>query len=321
MAAFGPVPSRRLGNSLGINNLSVKICTYSCTYCRIGNLKRTKNRRCAFFSPQDIFADIQDLIIKIKENNGEIDYLTFVANGEPTLDQNLGRILDLIRFFNVKLAVITNGSLLYKPEVRDDLCKADWVSVKIDSVDEKIWQKINRPHHHLNLQMIMDGQLRFADDFKGCLNTETMLVEGINTSSTSVQQTADFISRLKPAHAYISVPIRPPVDENVVQPTEETVNRVYQIFQDRIKNVECLLDYENISFGTTGDVEKGLLNILAVHPMRIDALIKYLHKSNCDWSMVEKLMARRQIVRIQYQGNLFYLRQMNKFSAKSEALF
>ncbi|MGD9900044.1 MAG: radical SAM protein [Calditrichaceae bacterium] len=312
MVAFGPVPSRRLGTSLGVKNLPFNICTYSCTYCQIGKLKRRKSRRCSFFSPQDIFADIQDLITKIKEQNDTIDYLTFVPNGEPTLDQNLGKILDLVRFFNIKLAVITNGSLLYNAEVRADLCKADRVSIKIDSVDEKIWKRLNRPHHQLKLQTILQGQQRFADDFKGCLNTETMLVEGINTSDTSIQKTADFIAGLKPSIAYISVPIRPPAENNVSPPTEETVNRIYHIFKERINSVQCLLGHEGNSFGITGNAEEDLLNILAVHPMRFDALIKFLQKSNLDWSIIENLLERKQIVAIQYKGSPFYLRRIEK---------
>ncbi|MGD9486414.1 MAG: radical SAM protein [Calditrichaceae bacterium] len=315
MIAFGPITSGRLGKCLGINNLPSKICTYSCSHCRVGKIKSKKCQRSVYLNPQDIFADLQDLIIKTKENNDKIDFLTIIPAGEPTLDQNLGRIFDLVRFFNIKLAVITNGSLLYNDETRADLCKADWVSIKIDSVDEGVWQKLNNPHHQLNLRRIMQGQLRFADEFNGSLNTETMLVEGINTGTACVEQTAEFIARLNPAVSYISAPIGSPASGRIVPPTEETVNRVFQNFNRRIKNVEYLLDYNDGGFDKTGRVEEDLLNLLAVQPMRIDALIRFLQETHSDWRVVDKLIARKQIINIPYEGHQFYMRRFSGLSS------
>lgn len=133
MIAFGPVPSRRLGRSLGINNIPPKVCTYSCVYCQVGKTTRMQSGRVRFYDPQEIYMEVAQKVEKARQKGEAVDYLTFVPDGEPTMDVHLGEEIELLKSLGLKIAVITNGSLVWRQDVRADLAKADWVSFKIDS--------------------------------------------------------------------------------------------------------------------------------------------------------------------------------------------
>ena len=149
LIAFGPVPSRRFGQSLGINNIPPKICTYSCIYCQLGRTNNQIVQREYFYKPKEINHTVKDKIKEAKERGETIDYLTFVPDGEPTLDINLGKEIELLKTLDIRIAVITNASLLWRKDVRDELRKADWISLKIDAVSQSIWHRTNRPHGSL----------------------------------------------------------------------------------------------------------------------------------------------------------------------------
>ena len=207
---FGPLPSRRLGLSLGVNNIPPKICSYSCVYCQLGRTKRLQTHREALFNPTEIIESVK----RKMESDDRIDYITFVPDGEPTLDVNIGREIEKLRDFG-RVAVITNASLLWREDVRNDLLKADLVSVKIDSVDEAIWRKVNRPHSSLSLGKILKGIEDFSKEFDGRLITETMLIRGVNDNPELAERTAEFIGELN-AKAYLSIPLRPPAEKWVL---------------------------------------------------------------------------------------------------------
>ncbi|MFO7742846.1 MAG: radical SAM protein, partial [Anaerolineae bacterium] len=133
MIAFGPVPSRRLGRSLGINNIPPKICTYSCAYCQLGRTIKMEVERRPFYEPEDILRHVQDKVEKSEGAGEAIDYLTFVPDGEPTLDANLGHEIELLQPLGIKIAVISNASLVWREDVREELGQADWVSLKVDA--------------------------------------------------------------------------------------------------------------------------------------------------------------------------------------------
>ncbi len=307
---FGPVPSRRLGRSLGINNIPPKNCSYSCIYCQIGRTKKIRIERENFYNSDDIFKQVEDKI-KLTHKQGEkIDYLTLVPDGEPTLDVHLGDTLERLKQFDIKIAVITNSSLMWREDVRKDLLQADWVSVKIDSVLEDEWRSINRPEKSLNIHDILEGISEFSDLYQGRLVTETMLVREINDDPENIQKTADFMGQLSPSTSYISIPIRPPAENWVKQPYEKILNRTYQIFSQKVNNTELLIGYEGNAFSSTGNIEKDLLSITAVHPMRKDAVVKFLKKTNANWNVVIKLIKKGIIIETKYKGRIFYSRKL-----------
>jgi len=310
MLTFGPVPSRRLGQSLGINNIPPKVCSYSCVYCQLGRTRKMEIKPSDFYNPKKIIKDVQKKLNQAGDMGESVDYLTFVADGEPTLDIHLGNLIDGLKSFGIKIAVITNASLIQDDKVKENLNKADWVSVKIDSVQEEIWRRINRPHNSLDFRIILNGILEFSRQFKGRLVTETMLVRSLNDSEDQIKETADFIGQLLPDTSYLSVPIRPPAEEYVQPPKEDKLIRLYQVFRSEIKEVEMLIGYEGNAFAFTGDAEKDLLSITAVHPMREDAVTEFLKKAHKEWCVVERLVDKGMLVERDFQGKKFYVRKL-----------
>jgi wyosine [tRNA(Phe)-imidazoG37] synthetase (radical SAM superfamily) len=310
MKVYGPVPSRRLGQSLGVNNIPPKICTYSCVYCQLGRTIRLQSERRTFYDPTDIASDAERQIRKARDRDERIDYLTIVPDGEPTLDIDLGREIGLLKELGIKVAVIENASLLWREDVRDDLSEADWVSLKVDAVTEEVWRKVCRPHSSLRHEMVLQGMVDFADMFKGELATETMLIQGLNDSVEEVEKIADFLATLRPSKAYIAIPTRPPAERWVRPASEQAINRAYQIFDGVLDHVEYLIGYEGNAFAFTGDVEEDLLSISSVHPMREEGVAGLLSKAGSDWGVVRKLLDEQRLIELEYGGNRFYMRRL-----------
>lgn len=310
MIVFGPIPSRRLGRSLGINNIPPKICSYSCVYCQIGTTNSMSIDRKEFYPCDEIVKEVSDKVKQLQSDNERIDFLTFVPDGEPTLDNNIGEEIDLLKPLGIKIAVITNSSLLWHEKVRKDLLNADWVSVKIDTVDKNIWHKIDRPNGKLELQKILYGIESFALEYQGTLVTETMLVKGLNDNPKSLNKTAEFISKIKSDKSYILVPTRPPAEKFVESPTAENINIGYQIFNEALNNVELLIGNEGTDFTYSSDAEKELLSILAVHPMRSDAVEMFLEKANLGWELVRNLISKNILMEVSYSGKTFFVRNI-----------
>jgi wyosine [tRNA(Phe)-imidazoG37] synthetase (radical SAM superfamily) len=308
MIAFGPVPSRRLGRSLGINNIPPKVCTYSCVYCQVGRTHRRLVERRPFYEPAEILESVRKQVRHARKRGEPIDYLTFVPDGEPTLDINLGHEIDQLKTLGIKIGVISNGSMIYRHDVQRDLMQADWVSLKFDSIRKASWRKINRPHQELELDEILKGMLAFSKIYSGELVTETMLVDGICIDSDPLKAMADFLSRLHPAKVYLSIPTRPPAETWVRPSLPGDINAAFQLFQSKIDQVEYLIGYEGNAFAYTGRVEEDLLSITAVHPMRRSAVSAFLQKAAADWSVVHRLMAQNKLVETEYEGQKFYLR-------------
>jgi wyosine [tRNA(Phe)-imidazoG37] synthetase (radical SAM superfamily) len=265
---FDPVSSRRLGKSLGINNVSARACTYSCMYCQAGKTSDVWCHRSVFNQPEDILREVEIRLTDASKKSEPVDYLVFVPDGEPALDRNLGTTIKLLKPFGIPVGIITNASMMRRPDVREDFCRADWVSLKVDAVQNATWRRINRPHFMLRLGPILDGMLRFANDFSGELVTETMIVRGVNDGRGSIKQVTDFLSGLQPHTAYLSIPARTPAEKRTSVPDESVLFEMFQSISEKVKHVEFLIGCEGDVFVSTGDVPRDLLSIAAVQPMR-----------------------------------------------------
>jgi len=308
MITFGPVPSRRLGKSLGINNIIFpKTCSYSCIYCQVGKTIKKNCKRDHFYYPKVIYERVVKHLNTLSENNYP-DYLTFVSNGEPTLDENLGEAIKLLRKTGIPVAVISNASLLYYDSVKEDLQLADWVSLKMDAGDIITWQLINRPVAGLDFENILTNIKLFRDGYKGRLCTETMIVNGINDSVENIPALAGIVKRINPETAYLAVPIRPPVEKFVKQPDAARLNLAWQTFNKMQIKTEFLTGYEGTNTGYTGNIYEDILNITAVHPLREDALHKLLQNDGAEFSIVDSLVHQRLIKSIIYEGNKYFIR-------------
>ncbi len=316
MIAFGPVPSRRLGRSLGINNIPYKICTYSCVYCQIGKTLKMEIERRSFYGKERIFREVQEHVERVRAKGEEIDYLTFVPDGEPTLDLDLKEEIRELKTMGIPIAVITNGSLIHLPEVREALMEADFVSLKVDGVSERGWRSIDRPHRKLNLDEIMRGMESFSKEFRGKLVTETMLVDlsdaplnlQDNLSENELKGIAEFVSRLSPDVAYLAIPTRPPAESWVRPAGEETLAMTYHIFNSMGIKTEYLIGFEGDEFASTGDIVTDILSITAVHPMREDALRTFVERNRGSWEVVEQLLREGRLKAVEYMGKRYYLR-------------
>ncbi len=316
MEAFGPVPSRRLGQSLGINNIPAKTCSYGCTYCQVGRTNVMQIRRQFFYEPEEVVEVVTRKVNSLRAGGEKIDYLSFVPDGEATLDINLGREIDMLRDLDIKIAVITNASIIDDPDVQQELARADLVSVKVDAVNERAWRAVDRPHGKLSLDTILEGVLQFSRMYKGRLLTETLLLDNANDSEADVTAVAQFIATLNADFSYICIPTRPPAENWVQPPTEEAINRAFQIFSTHVDNVECLLGIESGSFGFTGNVEEDILGITAVHPMRRSAVGEILERAGEDWTTIDRMVNEEKIVELTHAGERFYFRKLPNVKRK-----
>ena len=311
--AFGPVPSRRLGRSLGINNIPPKTCSYSCVYCQVGKTNNFTVDRQAFYKPEDLSKAVKRKIHEATIKNGIIDYLTFVPDGEPTLDLNISKEIPALKETGMPIAVITNASLLWRDDVKEDLRKADFVSLKIDAVSEDLWRQVNRPHKDLRLNMILEGIREFAEEFRGTLVSETMLIGNMDYGN-EFEKIAEFLKELKKLNkAYIAIPTRPPTENWVRRAKEDVMNAAFQAFSKKLgaSRVKYLMGYEGNAFASTGNVEEDLLSITAVHPMREEAVKKFLEKADVEWQVVEALLGENKLVKLEYEGNTYYMRKLS----------
>ncbi|MHA1626299.1 MAG: radical SAM protein [Candidatus Asgardarchaeia archaeon] len=311
MLAFGPVPSRRLGKSLGINNIPPKICSYSCVYCQLGSTIKKSIERKSYYKPEEIVKSVEKKIEEAKKRGERIDYLTFVPDGEPTLDANLGKEIELLKEMKIPIAILTNSSIIWRDDVKEDLLRADLVSLKVDAITDDSWRKVDRPHEGLKMDKILEGIVEFSKDFKGKLITETMLIDEVDYGR-EFEKIADFLAGLKLDTSYIAIPTRPPAEGWVRPPSERELNRAFQIFSKRLglDRVEYLIGYEGNAFAYSGNVREDILSITSVHPMREEGIMELLRKANADWSLIEEMVNEGKLIELEYEGHKYYMRKL-----------
>ena len=311
MTIFGPIPSRRLGASLGVNNIPYKICSYNCVYCQVGRTLHMQMKRTLYSNPSEVFEEVKIKIERIRETQQNVDYISIVPDGEPTLDSSLGELIERLKELGLPVAVITNSSLTWDKSVQEDLKKADWVSVKIDAISPNTWKQINRPHASLSLDEILQGMQEFAGSYTGTLCTETMLVKELNDNPEELTAIANFVkSRISPYKAYIGVPTRPPAEPWVSRPEPESITAAYAIFTKEGLNAETLTGYESSGFVVTDNPVEEILEITAVHPMRSDAVKDVLNRFSVGEDVLQQLVKEGRIRKVHYEGWDYYIRVM-----------
>jgi wyosine [tRNA(Phe)-imidazoG37] synthetase (radical SAM superfamily) len=263
-----------------------------------------------FFTPAVVVAAVREKLRMAQDRGEPVDYLSFVPDGEPTLDVHLGEEIEALQDTGIRLAVISNSSLIDRPDVREELSKADWVSLKVDAVSEDVWRRVDRPHRALELGAILLGIAGFARDYGGELTTETMLVRGVNDDPGELERIADFVAEVRPTRSYLSIPTRPPSEAWVEAASEQTLAVAFELFTARGIDTEYLVGYEGNSFAWTGNAADDLLSITAVHPMREDAVDEYLRKAGEGREPLERLVADCRLVRVTHGGHTYYVRKL-----------
>lgn len=309
---FGPVPSRRLGRSLGINAIPARMCSYACVYCQAGKTTQLTIRRRAFATPDAIARQVGARLAQAQRLGPPPEVITFVPDGEATLERELEAAIVGLRRFGLPIAVLTNASLIDDPQVTDALRAADIVSLKVDAVDEGIWRAVNRPHGSLSLAHQLQAALAFAGAFSGRLLTETLLVKGLNDGADHLQALAGFLALLGPEIAYLSAPIRPPAEPWVRPPLLSQLVQAHQILAARLPRVEYLLGDEGTDFYAGDDPIHSLLAITCVHPVRRPAALRLLQSTGDSQAALDRLVSSGQLRTVGQGGQTFYLRSVSR---------
>ena len=315
---FGPVPSRRLGQSLGIDTIPLKTCNWNCVYCQLGRTVPLTNERREYYPRDEILAEVEQALAAHKP--GEIDWATFVGSGEPTLHIDLGRLIRKVkRFTTLPVAVITNGALLYLPEAREELAAADAVLPTLDAGNGKLYRKINRPHPDITFERLVDGLIAFRKEYLGKLWVEVMLVRDLNDTEEALREIAAVLERVRPDAVHINLPTRPPA-ETWVQPTdEEGLMRAISI----LGNIAEVVHPAEGSFDLSGfeNIIDAIVSIITRHPMREDELKRALEK----WTpgqvntALEKLAASGQAQIVERYGTRFWSAAPARYPDKAQS--
>ncbi len=227
---FGPVPSRRLGYSLGIDLMPHKVCSYNCVYCQVGRTERLTIDRFEYGNPSRIVTEIEEVI----KNDIPVDWVTFSGQGEPTLNRYIGRIIREIKSkTDLPVAVITNGSLLFKKEVREAIKEAELVIPSLDTAIEATFKKINRPHPRLHIDMVIEGLEKFIKEFSGKIWLEILFVKGLNDTLEEINALKKKLRDLPIHKIQLNTATRPPSEDWVTALSEEELVDISRELGDR----------------------------------------------------------------------------------------
>lgn len=298
---FGPVPSRRLGRSLGISPIPKKACNYSCIFCQLGRTHNMTNTRKEFFPVSDILAEFDEYL----EKSDAFDVVSLVGEGEPTLYLKLGELIRGIKERTEKpVVVITNGALLADPQVREELMDADIVLPSLDSVSEEMYHKIDRPYGKIDYNKVTEGLEIFSHQFKGQIFVELMLMDKINDDEETLLKFKEILSHIRYDKVYINTPVRPPAESYAGISSPEAIGRAVELL-DGI-SIDALASG---SFGSeTEDDYEAIIGIIGRHPMNQYEIGGFLESRNnpCPEDILRRLQEDPAVEPTEYKGYITY---------------
>jgi wyosine [tRNA(Phe)-imidazoG37] synthetase (radical SAM superfamily) len=262
---FGPVPSRRLGRSLGVDPVPLKTCNWNCVYCQLGRTRRWCRERQEFIPPREILNDLEKALAE--HPTGTIDWVTFVGGGEPTLHSGLGWLIRRAKErTRLPVAVITNGSLLSDPGVRDELFAADVLLPSLDAGTPNLHRRLNRPAPAFRFERQLEGLVRFCEQTPGRVWLEVMLVHGMNDTDAALHAIADCLDAIRPDEVHLMTPLRPAAEAWVRPPDAAAIERALSILgpRSRVPNAGC----GQVQLQARGDLPAALLEVITRHPTR-----------------------------------------------------
>ena len=264
---YGPVSSRRLGCSLGVDIMPHKICTLDCIYCQLGRSTQKSVERREYVPVAAVLA-----AIKRKVDEGlDADFITIGGSGEPTLNSGLGRLIDGIKGITaIGVAILTNGTLLCREDVRDNCAKADVLLPSLDAGDEETFERMNRPHQDISIEKLVTGLCAFREGFAGKIWLEVFVVEGLNADDEQIGRIARLIERIRPDKIHLNTAVRPTAEAHVPRPDAE---RLRDIAAQLGPNCEVIADSSPILNGSgPGAGAEEVLSMLRRRPCSLDGI-------------------------------------------------
>lgn len=270
---FGPVPSRRLGRSLGVDLIPFKTCTMDCVYCQLGETTCEVSERGDYVPMQDVLTELEQW----KASDGNADHITLAGSGEPTLHRHFG---DVFRWVKDRMAIqsvlLTNGTLLHFPEVREEAALADKVKVTLSAWDEASFQQIHRPAQGVSFDLLVKGERAFREGYTGELSVEVFIVDGINSQISHVQRIAEVVQSINPDRIDINTAVRPPAVAGVSASSEEHLKVLAELFGEKASVTATFnkRGFEAIELG-----EEALLGLIKRHPATCGQLAREFNLS------------------------------------------
>lgn len=302
---FGPVPSRRLGMSLGVDLVPKKVCSLDCVYCEVGKTTKLTTERLEYIKLDKVREELDHYF----GNNPDPDYITFSGSGEPSLNLYIGEILDYIKSKrpSIPVAVLTNGTMFYRQDVRKALMKADVVLPSLDAATDEVFKKINRPHPDLVVRKYTDGLIKFCREFKGKVWLEVFILPGYNNSTAELDELKKVIQQIGPDSVQLNTLDRPGTVEGLTGATREELQEVADYW--KLDNVEIIASAparkKVQSFRK--DIETAILETIVRRPCTLDdmARILGLHISEIN-KYLDTLENEKKIERVSQERGLFY---------------
>jgi len=302
---FGPVPSRRLGKSLGIDPIPPKTCNWNCVYCQLGRTRPLINRRGEYSPQEEILAEVKKALIL--HAPGTIDWVTFVGSGETVLHSGIGRMIREVKALTeIPVAVLTNGALLYLPKVRQELSAADTVMTSLDAGNADLYHKINRPWPDLTYQRLLDGLIAFRQEHPCRLWIGTMLINGLNDTDAALRDIAAVLARIQPDRVHINLPYRPPSEPWVRPPSRKQLLRATEILGAGA-HIENAVDGNFVLSGAEADTE-AIIDIITRHPMEEGVLKRAIEnqKPGLIEDTLEQLASSGEVQVVERYGRRFW---------------
>jgi len=302
---FGPVPSRRLGMSLGVDLVTHKICSLDCVYCECGKTTNLTCERKEYVPVNDVLEELEHYFL----NSPDPDYITFSGSGEPTLNTGIGKIIDFIKDKkkDVSIALLTNGTLLYQEEVRCEILNADLIIPSLDASSDHIFKKINRPCAELNMEKYVQGLIDLRNEFKGQIWLEVLILPGFNDSSEELKLLKDNIGKIRPDKIQLNTLDRPGTIANIHAMSKHDLEKVSNFLG--FDNVEIIAAFKSNAGDTPyrNDIQQAILETIERRPCTIDDLSNILGRHiNEINKYLSRLEAENKIkVVFQKRGNFY----------------
>ncbi len=271
---FGPVPSRRLGMSLGVDLIPLKTCSLDCVYCEIGKTTHLTVERREYVDAKDIIGELTEYF----EKNPDPDYITFAGSGEPTLNINIEKIINFSKLKkpNIPIAVLTNGTLFSDKKVRESILQADIVLPSLDAATDKTFKKINRPHNKIKLEAYIQGLIDFRQEFRSRIHLEVFILPGYNDHEEELLEIRKAIRRICPDEVHLNTLDRPGILPNLRRASNEELERIRTFWG--LGNVHVIASARQREHLTSyrKDIDSAILETIARRPCTLDDLTMIL---------------------------------------------